>query len=290
MTYATANVPLTFKVNETVSWMGYCLDDQLNVTITGNTTLPGLSDGSHNVVVFANDTFGNMASSNIVYFSVDTTLPNIVILSPLNQTYQTDSVELMFTINKPASWIGYSLDGQATVTIVGNTTLSALSDGAHNVVVYANATTGVGSSIPVYFSVDKTPPNVTSISQYPPKDNVLPDYRVNVNATVVDNFSGINGVTLSYTPNNGTWFSVQMSHLEGDVWNATIPGFPYLTTVNYTITARDNAGNIITSEELGYILQYNVISEFPLYVALLAQVAAALVILALRRSKRIRTN
>jgi hypothetical protein len=287
MTYAASDVPLIFVVNEPTSWMGYSLDGQANVTTGGNTTLLGLSDGAHNVVVYANDTFGNMASSSIVYFSVDTTPPSITILSPLNQTYQADSMMLTFTLDGPTSWMGYSLDGQANMTILGNTTLLDLTDGNHHVIVYATDAVGnVGSSTLVYFSVDTTPPDITNVSQYPPEDNVLPDDRVNVNATVTDNFS-VSTVILNYTTNNGTWFSVEMSPLEGNIWNATIPKFPYGTTVNYTIIAEDNVGNSITSEDLAYALQYHVIPEFASYIALLLLMTATPAAMALRRKKRI---
>jgi hypothetical protein len=95
-------------------------------------------------------------------------------------------------------------------------------------------------------------------------------------------------VFLNYTTNNGTWFSVEMSPLAGNIWNATIPGFPYGTTVNYTIIAYDNVGNGITSDELAYTLQYNVVPEFSAYVALLLLMTASLTMLALRGRKRIR--
>lgn len=68
--YASSSVPLTFTIDEPTSWIGYSLDNQQNVTITGNTTLNGLIDGSHNVIVYANDTSGNMGESNNVYFAV----------------------------------------------------------------------------------------------------------------------------------------------------------------------------------------------------------------------------
>jgi hypothetical protein len=87
----------------------------------------------------------------------------IEILSPENKTYSTDSVPLCFTINKATSWIGYSLDWQANVTISGNTTLSNLSNGGHCVVVYANTTCGVmGASSPVYFTIDIVIPEFSS--------------------------------------------------------------------------------------------------------------------------------
>jgi hypothetical protein len=76
-TYSVDSVPLNFTVDETTSWMGYSLDGQANVTTAVNTTLSSLLDGGHHVVVYANDTAGNMGASETVYFTVDTTSPNI---------------------------------------------------------------------------------------------------------------------------------------------------------------------------------------------------------------------
>jgi len=66
----TADTLLTFTVNEETSWMGYSLDGNENVTVTGNTTLNDLSIGSHDVIVFASDTSENMGSSDTIYFEV----------------------------------------------------------------------------------------------------------------------------------------------------------------------------------------------------------------------------
>ena len=78
----------------------------------------------------------------------------IGVLSPRNWTYSINSIPLTFTLDKNASWIGYSLDNQANVTISGNATLSSLSNGIHNVIVYASDTVGnTGSSERIYFTV-----------------------------------------------------------------------------------------------------------------------------------------
>jgi hypothetical protein len=61
----------TFTVSETTSWIGYSLDGQMNVTITGNITLSGLSEGSHSLIVYANDTAGNVGHSDSVYFGTE---------------------------------------------------------------------------------------------------------------------------------------------------------------------------------------------------------------------------
>jgi hypothetical protein len=286
--YQTDSVMLTFDVSEPVSWMGYDLDGEANVTIVGNTTLLGLPDGLHSIVVYANDSAGNMGASNMVDFTV-AKAPTIFVLSPQNVTYTAGDVELTFTTDETVSWIGYSIDGQDNITILGNTTLLGLPDGAHNVLVYANDTSGnMASSTTVHFSIDTTAPDIANVSQNPPEDNVLPYDSVSVNATVTDSFSGIGKVFLNYTTNNATWFDVEMFHLEGNIWNATIPGFPYCTTVRYVIIAEDNAGNSITSEELAYTLQYHVVPEFLSYIALLLLMAATLVALALHRSKMTR--
>ena len=70
-THTLSDVPLTFTVNESTSWISYSLNGQSNATITGNTTVPTLPDGGHSVVVYANDTYGNMGISDIMLFTVD---------------------------------------------------------------------------------------------------------------------------------------------------------------------------------------------------------------------------
>jgi hypothetical protein len=68
---------------------------------------------------------------------LDTSPLKITNLSVANTTYLTGNVPLNFTINGNTTQITYSLDEQANVTIPGNTTLTGLSVGAHNVTVYA---------------------------------------------------------------------------------------------------------------------------------------------------------
>jgi parallel beta-helix repeat protein len=71
-TYNVNDVPLTFTVSESTSWIGYNLDSQTSVTIAENTTLCGLSQGSHNLIVLAKDTAGNIGASEMIYFTIET--------------------------------------------------------------------------------------------------------------------------------------------------------------------------------------------------------------------------
>jgi hypothetical protein len=69
-TYYTPELPLNFTVDESTSWRGYSLDGQDNASIAGNTTLKGLACGSHSLVVYANDTVGNMGTTGPIEFTI----------------------------------------------------------------------------------------------------------------------------------------------------------------------------------------------------------------------------
>jgi parallel beta-helix repeat protein len=69
-TYTESSLSLDFSINEPVSWLGYSLDGQENVTITGNTTLPGLAEGEHNITLYATDAAGIVAASGTLFFTI----------------------------------------------------------------------------------------------------------------------------------------------------------------------------------------------------------------------------
>jgi hypothetical protein len=179
ITYSVNKVPLIFRVavysyyekwfniKTTIVEMFYSLDGKANVTVpmtdskdeegneiyTAEAVLSGLSEGSHKVTVYAKDQNGKVHSYER-NFAIDTILPCISVLSVENKTYNTLDVPLNFTINEPFSQIKYSLDGQENVTIAGNTTIAGLSDGAHNITIYAQDIAGnIGASETTYFSV-----------------------------------------------------------------------------------------------------------------------------------------
>jgi len=250
-TYATINVPFTFMIDESVSWMAYSLDNQANVTITENTTLSGLSDGSHNLVVYANDTANNKGSSNIVYFTIDTVPPNIQILSPENKTYTTDSISVSFIVGEQTSWIGYSLDGQVNMSITGDTILTSIFDGVHFVVVYANDTAGnMGASNTVYFTIDTTPPSVSIVS---PENKTYDTADVSLTFTVDESVS---------------WMAYS---LDGQA-NVTITGNTTLSGLSdgshsIIVYAKDTAGNNGPSETMYFTIETEKEEPFPTWIA-----------------------
>ena len=81
--FLKSNVPLTFTVDNTIplSWIqpiftnisqtSYSIDGQNEVTVKGNKTLTGLSNGAHNITVYVKDTFGTVGVSQTIYFTTD---------------------------------------------------------------------------------------------------------------------------------------------------------------------------------------------------------------------------
>jgi N-acetylneuraminic acid mutarotase len=82
-TYAFGNISLVFEVNKPAVWMGYSLDGQETVTVTGNTTISGLTNGVHNVTVYAKDAFENTGASETVSFSVEVPFPATLVIAPI---------------------------------------------------------------------------------------------------------------------------------------------------------------------------------------------------------------
>jgi N-acetylneuraminic acid mutarotase len=152
------DVALTFIVNKPTQWVGYSLDSQSNVTVKGNSTLQGLSQGAHRIAVYANDSRGNMGSAISPIFSVDIQPPIIEILFPENKTYDSTDIKSVFTVDEQVVSINYSLDDGEEVSVTGNVTLPVLSEGSHKLIFYATDNVGnVGSSDTVFFNIQLFP-------------------------------------------------------------------------------------------------------------------------------------
>lgn len=114
--YNKTDVPLTFTISESVTWMAYKLDSQANVTITGNMTLTRLCEGTHNLTVYAKDTIGNTATSGTVHFTVhNQTEPN-----PPVQPQQSDQQRGFLGSALPMEY-GYAIFGAVAAAITATT-------------------------------------------------------------------------------------------------------------------------------------------------------------------------
>lgn len=87
-TYNSTDIPLTFTVDQNLSKAAYCLDDKCNVTINGNSTLTGLTAGTHEVTVYAWNDDGAVGASG----TFDFTVANLS--SEVHQASQPEHLEL----------------------------------------------------------------------------------------------------------------------------------------------------------------------------------------------------
>ena len=70
-TYNATTLPLEFAVSEPTASLSYSLDGGALVSIAGNTSLSGLSDGKHTIMVQAEDLAGSVGESSVT-FTVET--------------------------------------------------------------------------------------------------------------------------------------------------------------------------------------------------------------------------
>jgi len=169
----------------------------------------------------------------------DITPPVVSVLSPEAKAYNTRDIPLTFTINEPASWIGFSLDGQSNVTTVGNTTLTSLLDGIHAIRVYANDTEGnMGNSTPVNFSIDTTPPTI----------EILSPQNITYNAR---------GLPLTFTlsePSSWIGYSLDSNPNASIIGNTTITNLQNGSHA-ITIYANDTLGNMGQSSTVHFTIE-----------------------------------
>ncbi len=134
-------------------------------TFRGSFFLTNLSEGSHSITVYEGYQYEGIPENPSleryeVYayaysnFTIDTLSPKVSLLSPESMVYNMSDLSLNFTVNELVSKFTYSLDGQDNVTISGNTTLTDIPYGEHNVTVYATDKVGnTGASETIFFTI-----------------------------------------------------------------------------------------------------------------------------------------
>ena len=208
-------------------------------TFTGSirlTTSPPVPDGNLSVahrdlmIVFYMDADDGTGNALTVYdtAAVDCLVPVITVAAPQNNTtYSSNSVDLNYSVNERTQWEGYSLDGQPIVIISGNTTLTNLTDGWHNVTVFAGDVAGnIGASDLVWFNI--TTPDIwvhpESFEVILPQGNIT-----NETLTIGNNGTGV--LEFEITGGNGGGKELRIGIVqEGDYANYEI----LLTNLGYT--------------------------------------------------------
>jgi len=70
-TYDSSNIPLLFKVHNSVTALSYELDGTERVPVNGNTTLSCLPNGNHSLTIYTVDSNEDTVASETLFFTVD---------------------------------------------------------------------------------------------------------------------------------------------------------------------------------------------------------------------------
>ncbi|WP_457554470.1 Ig-like domain-containing protein, partial [Candidatus Pyrohabitans sp.] len=262
-TYSTSNVAINISAADPsgVSTVIAEIDGTANVTLTPSGgyytgATPALSDGQHSLRVYASDSYGNLNSSEVIYFSVDTTPPAVTFVAPTpaNNTLQNYSyvyVNITATEALSKAWVevwtgaltqNYSLNGSAK-NWYGN--LTNLQDGVYHFRVWANDTAGnINKTEAIILRVDATPPVIAlSIA----------------NGSYIEESKGVN-ITLTSNENlSGAWISISgaknlVANLSGSgrSWHSNLS----LPQGGYSLVAHavDAAGNENTALVSFYVV------------------------------------
>jgi len=146
VTYGTESVPLVFAVNERTFWMGYNLNNLGNVSIAGNTTLTDLTNGLYSTIVYANDTSGNVGSSEEVYFTI--LIVHDVAVIDVNcssaEVYAGQIVNVtVFVQNQGTVTETFNVTTYANTTAIETLNVTNLSPSNQAILVFTWNTTGV---------------------------------------------------------------------------------------------------------------------------------------------------
>ena len=212
-------------------------DYTINSSFSGLTHIFTVSDGKALAYATACDTSNNCNTTDIRYFTVDTTSPQINIVYPLNISYNINVSALNYTVsdtNLDKCW--YSLNNGATnISVSCGTNLTGLTsiEGSNTWIVWANDSTGNENYNAVTFFKDTINPQV-SIT-YPVTNTNYTNYITQLNYTV----SGA----------DNCWYSLNAGATNTSVscgTNITIAS-PTEGSFTYKVYVNDTAGNFNSS-------------------------------------------
>lgn len=163
ITYTTTSITInaSTSVSANVTWSE---DGGANQTMRDGSTnfenITTLAEGTHYIFVYAvEETDDTNVDSNQTFFTIDMSVPIIIIEDPTGTNQTNATIPLNFDASDAYSSIDtcmYSLNNATNVTIAGcaNITFAVTQAGTHNITVYANDTVGWESEDSSSFAYD----------------------------------------------------------------------------------------------------------------------------------------
>jgi len=224
--------------------------------------LSGLSDGAHVYYVRCADASGNTnTQSALASFELNTSIPQITLDSPLNQTYFTSEINLNATVSKQAQWCTYVLDSGSNVTLsndsqanffgVANTT-----NGTHSIRVYCRDLFGNVNATNRFFTTDLsdyTSPTIIEYNATPfPLEGGAENFAL-LSVTASDN-AGLANASFAIKHPSGLWensTSAMIGLLDSENYDTIIA---QADEYEYNISVSDLAGNVASVSGIFYVI------------------------------------
>jgi DNA-directed RNA polymerase subunit RPC12/RpoP len=229
---------LDFSIIEShLTQINYSINGGIDTPLTDpfNISISGLPDGDYTVQINAVDLAGN-SNSSWYFFTIDSTLPTIILEAPENNSIVQNGIILNFSIvDSHLMQVNYSINGGADINLSDPFNISTLgwSDGDYTIQINTMDLAG-NSNISGYFiTLDSTSPAI--ILNTPLNNSAIQNGTI-LDFLILDS----NLLEVNYSVNGGTNFSLS------DPFNITTADW---TDDNYTIqiNALDTVGNSISA-------------------------------------------
>jgi hypothetical protein len=161
----------------------------INATYIFIKDLTAYGDGTYTWMIEAKDNSTNIQNSSVRTFTIDTTAPDLNIITPSNNTNSTDNtLDINYTLSDAnLAYCWYSNDtysGNQTLPNCGNITTITWGEGQHNLTIWVNDSFGNINQSSVSFKIDSIIPNINII--YPVNNTSYTDNTLDINYTLSD--------------------------------------------------------------------------------------------------------
>jgi hypothetical protein len=232
---------LSYENTTNLDWQGYSLDGASHITILGNKVIPFPTDGHQHIQVFGNYSLGNSYKSNLRLFSIDSTLPHINILGPLQNSYY-GNIAPLFQVNISGENLSstfyrigdskihfYNNQGQ-----INQNLWNKCAEGLVLISFYANNTLGKYSVAEIKVYKDTILPFITTQFSYEDHSYDTPPYFF---LTISDANLDLKWFTLNNDPTK-YYLAGQNIGFGSELWYNLDDG-----VITITVYATDKAGN-----------------------------------------------
>jgi parallel beta-helix repeat protein len=162
-TYTTGTITVELMGDAATYW--YFIEGIDSINQTWDSTITrNLADGTYTLHAYGDDSAGNKAHAFVI-LTIDTTPPVLEVISPINTTYNQDSVLLNYTVSGDAVTVTIYLNGIANDTAISSGQIvSGIPDGSYNLTIVAVDQAGNIGLFTVLGTIDTTLPTITIVS------------------------------------------------------------------------------------------------------------------------------